>query len=211
MEELKSGNVINIFTIMISIWIPTGEAIRRLRKRAGLTQKELARRAGVSQSLISRIEKGSVDPKLSTLQAVLNVLNTYTSIRKRACDVMNPNVISVRYDETVRDAVDLMRAYDISQLPVEKDGRMVGSIHEASLIRMLVFERNPREFFEQKVFRVMEKPFPTVSPETLLEEVMLILSRGEPAVIVEKEGRMVGIITKIDVISSFLRNMGEEK
>ncbi|MEM2739539.1 MAG: CBS domain-containing protein [Candidatus Bathyarchaeia archaeon] len=196
---------------MMSIWIPTGEAIRRLRKRAGLTQKELAERAGVSQSLISRIERGSVDPKLSTLQAVLNVLSGYTNVKNRACDIMNPNVISVRYDETVRDAVDLMRAYDISQLPGERDGRMVGSIHEASLIRMLVFERNPREFFEQKVFKVMEKPFLTVSPDTLLEEVMLILSRGEPAVIVEEDGRMVGIITKIDVISSFLKDIGEER
>lgn len=196
---------------MASIWIPTGESIRRLRKRAGLTQKDLAERAGVSQSLISRIEKGSVDPKLSTLQSILNVLSGYTSVKKRACDIMNPNVISVRYDETVRDAVDLMRTYDISQLPVEREGRMVGGIHEASLIRMLVFEKNPREFFEQKVFKVMEKPFPTVSPDTLLEEVMLILSRGEPAVIVEENGRMVGIITKIDVISSFLKDMGEEK
>ncbi|MCS7113678.1 MAG: CBS domain-containing protein [Nitrososphaerota archaeon] len=196
---------------MASIWIPTGESIRRLRKRAGLTQKDLAERAGVSQSLISRIERGSVDPKLSTLQSILNVLSGYTSVKKRACDIMNPNVISVRYDETVRDAVDLMRTYDISQLPVEREGRMVGGIHEASLIRMLVFEKNPREFFEQKVFKVMEKPFPTVSPDTLLEEVMLILSRGEPAVIVEEDGRMVGIITKIDVISSFLKDMGEEK
>lgn len=195
----------------MSIWIPTGEAIRRLRRRAGLTQKELAERIGVSQSLISRIERGSVDPKLSTVQAILNILSGYTGMKKRACDIMNPNVISIRYDETVRDAVDLMKTYDISQLPVERDGKMIGSIHEASLIRMLVFERNPREFFEQKVFKVMEKPFPTVSPDTLLEEVMLILSRGEPAVIVEEDGRMVGIITKIDVISSFLKDMGESR
>ncbi|MBS7248885.1 MAG: CBS domain-containing protein [Candidatus Freyarchaeota archaeon] len=194
----------------MSIWIPSGEALKRLRKRAGLTQKELAKRAGVSQSLISRIERGSVDPKLSTIQALLNVLSSYTGMKKRACDIMNPNVISVRYDETVKDAVDLMRTYDISQLPVERDGRIIGSIHEASLIRMLVFERNPREFFEQKVFKVMEKPFPTVTPDTLVEEVMLILSRGEPAVIVEDDGRILGIITKIDVILSFLKDMGEE-
>ena len=46
-------------------FIPSPEDIRRMRIRAGLTQKELAERAGVSQSLIARIERGSVDPRLS--------------------------------------------------------------------------------------------------------------------------------------------------
>ncbi|MHA1431033.1 MAG: helix-turn-helix domain-containing protein, partial [Candidatus Freyarchaeota archaeon] len=52
--------------------LPTPEDIKRLRKKVGLTQTELAEKAGVSQSLIARIESGSVDPRLSTLQRILN-------------------------------------------------------------------------------------------------------------------------------------------
>ncbi|MEM2850330.1 MAG: helix-turn-helix domain-containing protein [Candidatus Bathyarchaeia archaeon] len=52
----------------------TPEDIRRLRKLFKLTQRELAIRAGVSQSLIARIEAGTVDPRLSTLGKIMRVL-----------------------------------------------------------------------------------------------------------------------------------------
>jgi len=41
--------------------------LRMARRRAGLTQRELARRAGVPQPTISRIERGQVSPSLATL------------------------------------------------------------------------------------------------------------------------------------------------
>lgn len=39
-----------------------GQYVREARRRAGLTQRELAARAGVSQPLVARIESGAVDP-----------------------------------------------------------------------------------------------------------------------------------------------------
>jgi transcriptional regulator with XRE-family HTH domain len=46
-------------------------AIRAARQRAGLTQRELARRAGVPQSTVARIELGAIDPRASTLRVLL--------------------------------------------------------------------------------------------------------------------------------------------
>ena len=48
-----------------------GELIRRARRRSGLSQRELARRAGTSQAAISRIESGREEPTLERLEQIL--------------------------------------------------------------------------------------------------------------------------------------------
>ena len=48
-----------------------GPLLRLARTRAGLTQRQLARRAGTAQSVVSRIESGKTDPSTMTLRALL--------------------------------------------------------------------------------------------------------------------------------------------
>jgi transcriptional regulator with XRE-family HTH domain len=50
---------------------PSGAILREARLRAGLTQRELARRAGTSQSVVARIEQGRSDPGTATLARLL--------------------------------------------------------------------------------------------------------------------------------------------
>jgi transcriptional regulator with XRE-family HTH domain len=49
----------------------SGDLLREARLRAGLTQKELARRAGTSQSAIARWESGAVQPSLERLRELI--------------------------------------------------------------------------------------------------------------------------------------------
>ncbi|MBS7643517.1 CBS domain-containing protein [Candidatus Bathyarchaeota archaeon] len=179
----------------------TPEDIRRLRKLFKLTQRELAIRAGVSQSLIARIEAGTVDPRLSTLGKIMRVL-TAPEHQKIAKDVMHSPVITVKKTDTVRRAVDLMRRYDISQIPVVHGNRLVGSLQEATIVRKLMQSREPEKVFNSLVEEVMEKPFATVLPTTSLESVLELLGHGQPAVLVVDGGKLVGIIAKIDIISA---------
>ncbi|GIU29707.1 MULTISPECIES: cupin domain-containing protein [unclassified Shewanella] len=51
-----------------------GESLKRVRKEKGLSQRELAKRAGVTNSTISMIEKNSVSPSVSSLKKVLSGL-----------------------------------------------------------------------------------------------------------------------------------------
>jgi transcriptional regulator with XRE-family HTH domain len=48
-----------------------GRLLAQARSRAGLTQRELARRAGTSQSVVARIERGQTDPGAATLERLL--------------------------------------------------------------------------------------------------------------------------------------------
>ena len=57
----------------------TGKRLAQLRKRAGLTQQELAVAAGLYFTTISRIERGEHQPHMDTLQALATALNVSTA------------------------------------------------------------------------------------------------------------------------------------
>lgn len=187
---------------MASIRLITAEDIRKLRKIMGLTQKELAIRAGVSQSLIARIENKNIDPRLSTVKKIIDVLARVKE-KRTAADIMHSPVIAVDIRDSVRKAVNLMERHNISQMPVLKDSRIVGGIREATIIDYILRGGNPEKVFSSTVYSVMEKRFPTVNPSTPAEEVVYMLSQNQPAVLVVNDDRkLVGIVTKIDAISS---------
>jgi len=106
-------------------------------------------------------------------------------------------VTVVRAAASVREAVDLMREYDISQLPVVDRGRVVGSVREEALIHTLL---KGKKAAGRKVREVMEKPFPIVDPGTSLDTIYKMLLRGSPAVLVGTDRQLEGIVTRIDVI-----------
>src|ERR1700742_728205 len=54
---------------------PVGEGLRTHREEAGMSLRELARRVGVSPSLISQIEHGKATPSVGTLYAIVSTLN----------------------------------------------------------------------------------------------------------------------------------------
>ncbi|MCQ2187284.1 MAG: helix-turn-helix domain-containing protein [Bacteroidales bacterium] len=58
-----------------------GEQLKEERRRAGLTQEELAEKIGTKKSFISRVEKGKADIQLSTLVKVFRGLGRRVSIR----------------------------------------------------------------------------------------------------------------------------------
>jgi predicted transcriptional regulator len=74
--------------------IPTGKDIKKLRENNGLTQSELAERAGVSQPLIARIESNDVDPTIDTLYNVVAALNdSSTDIGEEEVKISMPSVL----------------------------------------------------------------------------------------------------------------------
>jgi len=182
--------------------IPTGEELRRMRIRRGLTQSELARLAGVSQSLVARLEASSVDPRVSTLEKILKVLTNVPSVRI-AADIMGSPVVTVDFDDKVKVAVELMRRRDISQLPVMLRGRAVGAIEEEKILKKLVSNlSNPEKVYDARVGDLVSSVYPSVPSNVGLAEVADLLSGGHAAVLVVDAGELKGIITKIDVISA---------
>lgn len=182
--------------------LPTPHDIRAMRKKAGLTQAQLAKKAGVSQALIARIEAGSIDPRISTLRKILAALEAGEENKAKIKDVMHAPIVTIGIDETVEKAVEIMWKNGISQLPVVENEKIVGSVREETILREVA--KGSKDLFKQKVENFVEGGFPIVSIDTDLDEAVRLLSTRSPAVLVSDHGTMVGIVTKIDLIAKHL-------
>jgi cystathionine beta-synthase len=116
-----------------------------------------------------------------------------------------PPVVTVPSTGKVRDALALMERYNISQLPVVDGEESVGSLSEGPLLSRVIGDSST---LDRPVGDVLEPPFPVVDDATSIRRASEALSRGgSPAVLVRSGGRLVGIVTKFDVLH-FLMNGG---
>jgi cystathionine beta-synthase len=108
------------------------------------------------------------------------------------------SLIYVAPHDSVADALEKMDDLGLTQIPVLEEGRAVGSLRENRVLAKVV--RN-RELLTSSVSEVMEQSFPTVDIDASSSEVTRRLQTS-PAVLVEEYGRIVGIITRHDVLNS---------
>ncbi len=119
-------------------------------------------------------------------------------------DVVNARarqpLITIEPTQSVSDAVDLMRKYDIEHIPVVTlTGEMIGSISEGGLFQK-VFS-NP-EIKTEKIEKVMEKNFPIVALDTPVEKLGTLINKENGAVLAKDESGNYHIVTKYDVIQA---------
>jgi len=171
-----------------------------MRRKLGLTQAEVARAAGVSQPLVARIENGTVDPRLSTLRAVVDALNDAERTGVALRDVMTAPVASVRTTDAVGAAIRVMREKGISQLPVLAKGVAVGSLSDRGVVHALSEAQDAEALAKMPVERIMGPPLPMAEPGTSVEQAYRLLE-DQPAVLVVERGKPVGIVSKADLLS----------
>lgn len=181
--------------------IPNLDEIPRRRKQLGLTQSALARLAGVSQSIIAKIESGKVDPSYSIFKKLLEALEKQSvqTSRPLVSDIMSRPVVSVSRMQLVGDAVELMRKKGYSQLPVVDGNRGVGSISEKTLLDRAARGESFDSLLNYRVRDIMDSPLPVVNDDTPLDLVLGLL-QGSYGVLVSKGENTVGILTKSDIL-----------
>jgi cystathionine beta-synthase len=119
-----------------------------------------------------------------------------------------PELVTVESHQKVGEAIDLMHRYAISQIPVvRRDGAdsladVVGSIRERSLLERVFLNQ---EALEEEVATAMEPPLPAVEIEESVDTVFADLSAGNPAVVVARDGRPVGVLTRADLLEYLAR------
>ena len=106
------------------------------------------------------------------------------------------SLVWVKPSDIVGDALQQMDELGLSQIPVLDEGRAVGSLRENRCLAKVV--RN-RDLLNSPVSEVMENSFPTVDVDVSSNEVTRRLQTS-PAVLVEEYGRIIGIITRHDVL-----------
>ncbi|MEP7382088.1 MAG: pyridoxal-phosphate dependent enzyme [Gemmatimonadota bacterium] len=108
-----------------------------------------------------------------------------------------PVMVSTAPGAPVRQALRLMTLHDISQLPVMDDAVCVGSVIEHTLTARAL--ENPK-LLDATIGDVMEPPFPIIDVNTPADNVAKLLSRTNPAVLVQANGLVQGIVTRGDLL-----------
>jgi cystathionine beta-synthase len=109
---------------------------------------------------------------------------------------ISPRLVSVSPDDEVADALQLMNSHGLSQLPVLADGNSVGSVREGRVLSQML---SNRDLLHAPVSEVMDAPFPVVNENVEVERATKYLKHS-PAILIEEYGRIVGIVTRFDVL-----------
>lgn len=122
---------------------------------------------------------------------------------KKASDLVKDHehqpLVTVKTEELVSHAIERMKKFEISQIPVVDTDGFVGSLDESNLFR-LFFE--DKDLAKRPVKSVMGKPFPIVKSSAPIEEISQLINKENSAVLVKLDQGSYQIITKHDIIKA---------
>ncbi|GAB3715967.1 MAG: pyridoxal-phosphate dependent enzyme [Flavobacterium sp.] len=131
-------------------------------------------------------ERGFLDEEITKAEDVIK-------------DHIDKSLIIVRTEELVSHAIERMRKFKISQIPVIDINGFVGSVDESDLFQSYVSDKNVAD---KPIKEVMGKPYPIVKLGTPIEEVSKLFTKDNQAVLVDLGNGKHHIITKYDIIGS---------
>jgi cystathionine beta-synthase len=111
-------------------------------------------------------------------------------------------VVAVGPDEPLTVVFTRMKMFEVSQLPVLDDGRLVGIVDESDLLLAVHRDRNA---FESPVRQVMTTKVRTVDRRASIDDLLPIFDAGLVAVVSDEDG-FHGLITRIDVLNFLRKN-----
>ena len=122
---------------------------------------------------------------------------------KTAADLIknheNKPLVAAQTEELVSHAIERMRDFKISQIPVKDVNGFVGSIDESVLLHNYIANKN---IAEKPIKDVMGKPYPIVKKTAKLEDISKLITKENDAVLVDLENGKHHIITKYDIINA---------
>ena len=111
---------------------------------------------------------------------------------------INDPLVTAKTEELVSHAIDRMRQYDISQIPVEDSEGFVGSVDESDLFKLYFEDKN---IADKPLKEVMRNALPIVKKDTSIDIISKLINKDNKAVLVDLDNGKYQIITKYDVIS----------
>jgi len=107
-------------------------------------------------------------------------------------------LIVLHPDQTLADAISLMKDHSFTQIPVVADGEVVGTITESRVLDTILDDPSLKD---SPISHSMSDPFPFVLPSTRIDVISKMINRDVPAVMVKGEDADLSIITQYDLIS----------
>jgi len=133
---------------------------------------------------------------------------------------MSKNIITIDENDSMQEAMKLLKEHDIRMLPVMKKGKLVGCVTDRDLKRASASDATTLEIHELlyllsriKVKNIMTKEVITVPPDFTVEETALVLQKNKisGAPVVDSKGKLVGTITQTDLFRVLISLTGVAK
>lgn len=176
---------------------PSLKEIKRRRKFLDITQADFARKSGVSQSLIAKVESGASEPSYISAKKIFETLDALESKNSTvARDIMRKRIVTVQKNEPVHRAIEIMNKFNVSQIPVMSGEILSGSISEKSILNKIA--SGTHDIASVKIHVIMDDAYPTLGENTPLATVISLLQHN-PAILVMANENISGIITKADI------------
>lgn len=129
-------------------------------------------------------DRGFLDEEITTAEDLIK-------------DHIDKPLVTVQTEELVSHAIERMRAFKISQIPVRDVNGFVGSVDESALLYSYLEDKN---IAEKPIKDVMGRAYPTVKKSVSIDEVSKLINKENQAVLVDLENGKHHIITKYDII-----------
>jgi len=186
--------------------LPELNEIKSLRKSLNISQKELGKILKIPQSTVSRIENETMDPPYSKFKKIYEFLEKERRKREQteniASDIMTKQIYSINSNSTMKDAMEIMNKYSISQIPIiGNNGQNLGSITSKKIQKLII--ENP-ELININVMNFKELPFPEVEKTWSVKDISNLLVKYS-AVLVKEFDEYLGIITDSNFLKLTLR------
>ena len=131
-------------------------------------------------------EHGYLTPEKVTLRYVLEV-------KKKNI----PPIVYVSPQNTVRNALELIKEHNVSQLPVLEHNRCIGSIDETVVMRKIIEDSATAD---KPVVELMDEPFAELDIDDSVNQAIELLTRKNAAILVKEKNKYIGIVSRYDII-----------
>jgi CBS domain-containing protein len=150
----------------------------------------------------------------------------------KAREIMTKDVTSLSPEHSIKEALGLLKKMQISGLPViDSEDKLVGMLTEKEILSFIlpsyigtvgrfIYKENPKstmkkfgELDKLKVSQLMRKEVVTTTEETTLCEVarIMLIQKARRLPVVDKTGKVVGIVARGDILEAFMKEAGEIK
>jgi len=113
----------------------------------------------------------------------------------------HPALVSLAPSAQVRQALGLMSTWGVSQIPVLEDGKSIGTVTEGTVMTRALAQP---ALLDRPVREVMEPSLPVVDAGFPSDRLAPMLTRELPAALVEQQGKLIGIVSRYDVLREMI-------
>lgn len=182
--------------------IELAKEFKRRRNFLGYSQLKLAKLANLSQSIITKLENGKIDPTYSTILKIEKALTKEETISNvKAENIMNKNIISIKNNNKIFEALEIMRNGDFSQLIVlDKNNNLIGTIYEKTILDAITKKIDIYTTSVEKFIDIS----PIIVPKgySSSELSFIFQNKNTKFVVVGEHNKILGIITKSDLFKN---------